>query len=138
MNYLQIHQNEIVFALIMFIFLFKNYFISKIYKIKMFNVKELNNILSNNNEEDLLIDVRTPQEYSRGHIEKSKNIELRNITEHIKSNLKKYDKKNIYLICQSGSRSMNAALNIKKLGIKNVYNIKGGMMRWHLNKLPIK
>lgn len=104
----------------------------------MFNVKELNNILSNNNEEDLLIDVRTPQEYSRGHIEKSKNIELRNITEHIKSNLKKYDKKNIYLICQSGSRSMNAALNIKKLGIKNVYNIKGGMMRWHLNKLPIK
>ncbi|MGO4076430.1 rhodanese-like domain-containing protein, partial [Staphylococcus aureus] len=37
----------------------------------------------------------------------------------------------IYVICQSGMRSMQAAKILKKQGFTHITNIKGGMNAWH-------
>lgn len=70
----------------------------------------------------VIIDVRTPQEFSSGHIKGSKNIPL-NILPNKIDEVKKYNQ--IIVCCQSGMRSSSAASILKKSGIQNVVNAGG-------------
>ena len=70
-----------------------------------------------------LIDVRTPQEYNSGHIEDSMNIPLDRI-EMIQNKIKKKDTP-LFVHCQSGARSAQAASYLQQLGYTNVKNIGG-------------
>lgn len=74
----------------------------------------------------VLVDVRTPGEYSSGHLKGAKNIPLATI-----SNIsKKVSKdKDIIVYCQSGSRSTSASRQLKSMGYLKVYNF-GGIGRW--------
>ncbi|MCY8721486.1 rhodanese-like domain-containing protein, partial [Bacillus sp. S10C12M] len=36
----------------------------------------------------------------------------------------------VFVICQSGMRSLKASKVLKKQGFKNITNIKGGMNTW--------
>jgi len=63
----------------------------------------------------VIIDVRTKAEFSRGHVEGSRNIPL-NIIEHKVSEIKKFSKP-VVLCCASGARSGAAASILKKKGI---------------------
>lgn len=67
----------------------------------------------------LIIDVRTPGEYSDGHINKSINIPL-NILPQKVNELKKKNKP-IITVCRSGSRSGMAKSMLLKQGLE-VYN----------------
>lgn len=71
-----------------------------------------------------LIDVRTPEEYRSGHIAIAKNIPLDRIGSYKQKNTE-----DIYVICQSGMRSKQAARILKKNGY-NVINVRGGMNQW--------
>lgn len=76
-----------------------------------------------------LIDVRTPREYQAGHIENAINIDLssNNFTHQIN----KLDKqKPIYIYCRSGNRSTRASNELVKLGFIEIYDLKGGILRW--------
>ena len=70
-----------------------------------------------------LIDVRTREEYSSGHIPGSINIPLQVISEVAGEVPKKEEP--IYVYCQSGIRSGQATAIIKKMGYTNVKNIGG-------------
>jgi len=76
----------------------------------------------------LLIDVRTPQEYSGGHIPKSKNIPVQNFEDSIKTMGLKLDSP-IVVYCQSGMRASEASKILNKLGFKKTYNF-GGIGNW--------
>lgn len=67
----------------------------------------------------LIIDVRTPGEYSDGHIKQSVNIPL-NILPQKVNELKKKNKP-IITVCRSGSRSGMAKSLLSKEGLE-VYN----------------
>ncbi|MEG0254376.1 MAG: rhodanese-like domain-containing protein [Vagococcus sp.] len=71
-----------------------------------------------------LIDVRSKMEFSSGHISRAKNIPLDKI-----ANFKPKTKGPIYIICQSGARSKQAAKYLNDQGYE-AYNIDGGLMRW--------
>lgn len=72
----------------------------------------------------ILLDVRTPAEFSGGHIPGSLNIPLQEL--HTK--LKKLDKnKTIITCCASGMRSASARKLLLENGFPNVYNGGG----WH-------
>jgi len=71
----------------------------------------------------LLLDVRTPQEYKSGHIPESKNIPLQSI-DQIGSVVENKETK-LYVYCQSGARSRQAAGILKRMGYTNVKNIGG-------------
>ena len=84
------------------------------------STKELQSRLS---KEITLLDVRTPSEYRAGHIPQAINVPLNKIPAYNQS------ANEVYVICQSGMRSKNAA---KILARKNyhVINVRGGMSQW--------
>ena len=71
----------------------------------------------------VLLDVRTPEEYRSGHIPGSKNIPLQTI-DRVGSVAENKDTA-LYVYCQSGARSRQAAGLLKQLGYTNVNNIGG-------------
>lgn len=71
-----------------------------------------------------LIDVRTPEEFSDGHIQGSLNIPLDNINAGVKPDAVKDEK--IYLYCRSGNRSAEAKSILERSGYTNIVDM-GGM-----------
>lgn len=73
---------------------------------------------------DIIIDVRTPQEFAAGHVEGAINIEHGNIAQQIaKAGVTKDDK--VLLYCQSGRRSGIALDTLKGLGFSKAENVGG-------------
>jgi thioredoxin 1 len=86
-------------------------------------------------DNETIIDVRTPGEYSEGHIENALNINWNdpNFTKEIQ----KLDKtKPLMVYCLSGGRSSSAASKLRNEGFTNVIELNGGMMQWRNNNLP--
>ena len=76
-----------------------------------------------------IIDVRTVEEYKRGHIPGSVNIPLQILQEHI-AKIKK--DRPVITCCASGMRSASAKSILKSKGFTDVYN-GGGWM--HLERM---
>ncbi len=82
-----------------------------------------------------LVDVRTAQEYSRGSITESINIPLQELSKKIESVIP--DKERVvYVNCLSGSRSIVAVNQLIKMGYKNVFSMKSGILAWRMKQLP--
>lgn len=80
-------------------------------------------------ENPQLLDVRTPEEFSTGHIEDAKNVNWNGSDFVAEAN--KYDKsKPIFVYCKVGGRSAQAADKLAQLGFKEIYNLDGGIMKW--------
>ncbi|MFE4707683.1 rhodanese-like domain-containing protein [Peribacillus simplex] len=94
--------------------------------IKNINAAELKAELSNKGNKQF-IDVRSPNEYRGNHIKDFKNIPLSELGKRAQELSKD---KEVVVICQSGMRSSNASKALKKLGFKEVTNVKGGMSSW--------
>lgn len=90
-----------------------------------------------NNSESIIIDVRDPHEYIKGHIEKSQNLPLNKFTDTVNS-LNKHKNQTVIVVCQTGTRSASACKTLTKADFKQVFNITGGMQSWEDSKLPIK
>ncbi len=76
--------------------------------------------------EVVLIDVRSNQEYEEGHLNGAINLSVYNIKNKIE-NLVKDKEKIIILYCSSGNRSKKAKEILENLGYNNVYNLKKGI-----------
>ncbi len=73
---------------------------------------------------DVIIDVRSPQEYAAGHVEGAINIEHTAIAQQIaKAGVNKDD--TLLLYCQSGRRSGIALDTLKDLGFSKAQNVGG-------------
>ncbi|QHT66502.1 rhodanese-like domain-containing protein [Rhodocytophaga rosea] len=84
----------------------------------------------------MLLDVRTPEEYTKGHLSDALNIDYKN--DDFESQLKKLDTtKTYFLYCKGGVRSEKAADLMKELGFKQVYNLDGGIDAWQEEGLPV-
>jgi len=81
-----------------------------------------------------LIDVRTPNEFNRGHIKNAININFYN--GNFYEQMSKLDKnKEIYIYCRSGNRSSKAAYKLKEQGFTKIYDLQGGILNWTRNRL---
>lgn len=79
-----------------------------------------------NNENVILIDVRSKQEFLEGHLDGAVNIPLYELEECCECKLK--DKNAIIITyCQCGTRSKKAITLLKKNGYKNLYHLKDGL-----------
>ncbi len=83
-----------------------------------------------------LVDVRTPQEYTEGHIDGALNINVQSddFKELAQRELSKDSTVLVY--CRSGRRSLDAAEMLTRLGY-NVVNLKGGIIEWKKDGLPL-
>jgi rhodanese-related sulfurtransferase len=77
-----------------------------------------------------LVDVRTPEEFLTGHIDKAKNINFNdpNFKQTIASSLNK--NKPVAIYCRSGRRSASALIILKEMGFKDIYDLEGGFLNW--------
>lgn len=77
-----------------------------------------------------LLDVRRPEEYSRGHIDGALNA---NVLDSVgfKKGLTSFDRqKPIYIYCQAGKRSKKASEKLKKMGFLTIYDYSDGYGFW--------
>ncbi len=73
---------------------------------------------------DVIIDVRSPQEFAAGHVEGAINIEHTAIAQEIaKAGVSKDD--TVLLYCQSGRRSGIALDTLKGMGFSKAENVGG-------------
>lgn len=83
-----------------------------------------------NDENAVVIDVRTPEEWSEGIIPNAIKNDI--FKENFIENLSGLDKnKNYYVYCKAGGRSAKACEIMNDLGFKNTYNLLGGFMQWN-------
>jgi len=83
-----------------------------------------------------LIDVRTPKEYTEGHIKDANNINF--YDNDFITQMSKLDKdKELYIYCRSGGRSGKAAKQLEAAGFTKVYDLQGGMKNWNKNNLEV-
>lgn len=76
--------------------------------------------------DSVMVDVRTPVEFSEGHIAGAINIDFQN--PNFATEIGKLDQSKKYFVyCQSGNRSGQAVRKIQSLGLKNIFELRGGL-----------
>jgi rhodanese-related sulfurtransferase len=82
-----------------------------------------------------VLDVRTPEEFKSGHLEKATNINVNDSA--FESQSAKLDKaKPILVYCKAGIRSKKAADMLRAKGYQ-VHELKGGLDEWQNAGLPV-
>ena len=76
----------------------------------------------------VLLDVRTPQEYRSGHVPGSQNLPLQSLDRI--TNIVNNRNIPLFVYCQSGGRSRQAAAILQQMGYPNVKNL-GGIANYH-------
>lgn len=88
------------------------------------------------NPDFVIIDVRTPVEFTDGHIDNAINIDFR--SEGFKGSINKLDKSKTYLVyCRTANRSRSAVDIMEELDFKNIYHMLGGITQWEATGFPI-
>ncbi len=83
-----------------------------------------------------VLDVRDPDEFDGylGHIETAALVPLSELQEAIADIP---TDKPVVTVCHSGSRSGQATVILKRAGIEQAANLRGGMLEWHHAGLPV-
>lgn len=88
-------------------------------------------------EKGILIDVRTPGEYKKGHLKGARLLDI--FSDDFEKEIDKLDKSQTYFVyCGVGGRSEECTVMMKKKGFKKVYDMDGGIKRWTKEGLPIE
>ncbi len=75
----------------------------------------------------LVVDVREPREYERGHIPGALLVPLPELLQNGQSLPRERE---IVLVCRSGRRSLRAAHHLRQRGFDQVAMLRGGIIRW--------
>ena len=82
--------------------------------------------------EYILLDVRTPDEFSSGFIKKAKNLDF--YSETFQNDLLSIDKSlPVVLYCRTNNRSTKTANILKENGFKEISVLEGGITDWVKN-----
>ena len=85
----------------------------------------------------VILDIRTPREYRKGHLKNACNLDYWH--KEFEAKLKILDKTKAYLVhCASGGRSGKAMKIFKRLEFQTVYHIKDGYQGWTKAELPVE
>ena len=92
------------------------------------------------NDEYYLLDIRNDYESEIGTFNNSKTVNIKNFIDfkdYIKNNLMNMKTKKIAMFCTGGIRCEKASSYMFKLGFKNLYQLKGGILKY-LETVPKK
>jgi rhodanese-related sulfurtransferase len=85
----------------------------------------------------LVLDVRTPGEFTAGHVPGARNIPLGDLAAHL-ADLEASKTAPIYVICESGGRSAKATKLLLDAGFKAPVNVAGGTGAWRTAGHPVE
>ena len=84
-----------------------------------------------------VVDIRTPKEFSAGHVIGAHNIPAAELGGRL-SELDKYKQRPVIVVCESGNTSQKAAGMLVKHGFQSVHSLKGGIRGWQNEHLPLE
>ncbi len=88
------------------------------------------------NNDGVVLDLRSHEAYSRGHIVNAKSIPFDELDAH-KSKINAFKNKPIVAVCEAGTTSTRAVTTLRNSGFESVYGLKGGMNAWNQAGLPV-
>lgn len=84
----------------------------------------------------VILDVRSPEEYSEGYIEHAVNINYNDPA--FERKVSQMDKEGTYFVyCLAGGRSNSAASYMRKQGFLHVFDLDGGIRSWKKSNFPL-
>ena len=84
----------------------------------------------------LVLDVRTPAEYGRGHLKDSVLIPLQQLQARWQE-IAGYRNRDVLIYCATGNRSTVAAKILIDNGFKRIYNLRPGIAGWEREELLV-
>lgn len=103
--------------------------------IKEIDAQELSQWLAEDSP-PTLIDVRTPQEMAQASLANAQAMPLTVLP--LRFNEINQDDPRVVFYCRTGARSGQACLFMSQQGYDNVYNLRGGIVNWARQGLPIQ
>ena len=88
-----------------------------------------------NQDQALIVDLRSSEAFNSGHITASINIPVNDVSR--RSNEIINSTKSVVLVCETGSSSTNAGETLKKEGLKDIFILRGGINGWKMSNLPL-
>jgi len=89
----------------------------------------------NQGEGFVIVDLRSAEDYARGHIQKAINIDYQSAD--FAERLAELDREDIYLLYSQKDEVSGEVLDMMaELGFSHVYNMLGGMDRWERVGMP--
>jgi len=84
----------------------------------------------------VVLDVRSPGEFARGHIEGAVLVDYR--SPGFREEMAGRDRAKTYLVyCRTGNRSVGALKIMRELGFHSYYHLEGGIKRWQEEGLHV-
>jgi rhodanese-related sulfurtransferase len=88
------------------------------------------------NNDAVVIDLRSVDAFSRGHIVGARNIPSDELDAKM-NKLEALKSKPIVAVCDAGTTSTKAVNALREAGFESVYGLKGGMAGWDMAGLPV-
>lgn len=90
-----------------------------------------------NNQNAVVIDLRSIDEFSNGHIINSLNLLPTEIKNHNIGKIEQHKETPVILVCANGAISGASAEILAKQGFNHVYTLKEGLAGWRAANLPL-
>lgn len=88
------------------------------------------------NNDALILDIRSADAFSRGHIVNAKNIPNDELDGKIEQ-LQQYKSSPIVAVCDAGITTTKTVNKLREAGFESVFGLKGGMSGWGQAGLPV-
>jgi rhodanese-related sulfurtransferase len=88
------------------------------------------------NNDAVVIDLRSVDAFSKGHIVNARNIPSDELEAKM-NNLEGVKSKSIVAVCDSGAFSTKAVATLRTAGFESAFGVKGGMQGWGQAGLPV-
>ncbi|MEC9362276.1 MAG: rhodanese-like domain-containing protein [Sinimarinibacterium flocculans] len=89
-----------------------------------------------NDRDPIILDVRTPADFRKGHLLRARNAPVTKLDEHL-GQFAKDKSKPVLVYCALGSNAVTAAERLRKQGFAEVYPLRGGLNAWLGANLPV-
>ena len=89
-----------------------------------------------NQQDAVVLDVRTEDEFKGGHVLNSIHIPVGLLQNRI-NELEDYKSKPVIVNCRTGNRSAAACSVLRKQGFTSIFKLQGGILAWENANLPL-
>lgn len=90
-----------------------------------------------NRRDAVVLDVRDTAQYAAGHIPNARNIPFADLTGRLRE-LEKLKSRPVIINAQSGTQSARVYGALRKIGINDVFALRGGLSGWAEASLPVE
>ncbi|AWK13879.1 rhodanese-like domain-containing protein [Candidatus Fukatsuia symbiotica] len=90
-----------------------------------------------NKENATVVDIRSREDYRKGHIANSINISPSDIKNGNLAELKKRKARPVVVVCATGTTAGSVAGDLNKAGFERVFILKEGISGWNRENLPL-